>query len=322
MQLNGLVASLQQSVGVLGKRDIQTAAAALDLPYIQGQTVQLGDDCAAIADGDGYLLLAAEGMLPEFVAQEPWFAGWCSVMVNVSDVCAMGGRPLALVNALWSGSEAASQPIWRGMTAAAQAYGVAIVGGHTNCHSTQAGLAAAILGRAQRLITSFAAQPGDCLVLLMETQAEFFGDYPFWNGATRAEPTYLRRCMDLLPAIAEAGLCKAGKDISMGGIAGTLLMLMETSGCGAVLNLDQIPCPAGVPLDRWLTCFPSFGFLLSVDPDRVKTIQRLVQQTSASLACAVIGQVISGSEVWLEGRSDRQLFWDLAQAPLTGFGQR
>jgi selenophosphate synthetase-related protein len=54
----------------------------------------------------------------------------------------------------------------------------------------------------------------------------------------------------------------------MGGIIGTLLMLLETSGCGAILDLDRVPCPVGLPLERWLLCFPSYGFLLSVRPDQ------------------------------------------------------
>src|SRR5688572_9084973 len=64
--------------------------------------VPVGDDCAAIPDSGGHLLLAAEGMLESFVAADPWFAGYSAVMVNLSDVAAMGGRPLAIVDVLWT----------------------------------------------------------------------------------------------------------------------------------------------------------------------------------------------------------------------------
>ncbi len=37
-------------------------------------------------------------------------------------------------------------------------------------------------------------------------------------------------------------------------------------GVGAVLDLDAVPVPAGVPLERWLQTFPSFGYLLAVTP--------------------------------------------------------
>ncbi|WVM89251.1 AIR synthase related protein [Halopseudomonas pachastrellae] len=46
-------------------------------------------------------MLAIEGMIPRFVEQAPWFAGWSAVMANVSDIAAMGGRATAVVNAYW-----------------------------------------------------------------------------------------------------------------------------------------------------------------------------------------------------------------------------
>jgi uncharacterized protein len=90
--LSVLVAQLKESLGLQYKQDIQTAAS-----HLKSSTIQVGDDCAAIPDGNGYLLLAAEGLLPQFVETDPWFAGWCAVMVNVSDIHAMGGRAIALV---------------------------------------------------------------------------------------------------------------------------------------------------------------------------------------------------------------------------------
>lgn len=59
--------------------------------------IALGDDCAAIPDGGGWLLVAIEGFLSDVVAQDPWFAGYCGIMVNVRDFAAMGGWPLAVV---------------------------------------------------------------------------------------------------------------------------------------------------------------------------------------------------------------------------------
>src|SRR5438552_3602735 len=82
--------------------------------------VRLGDDCAAIPEGGGWLLFAAEGMLQSFVQADPWFAGYSAVMVNLSDVAAMGGRPLAIVDVLWTPGGATPAEIWAGMAAASQ----------------------------------------------------------------------------------------------------------------------------------------------------------------------------------------------------------
>ena len=98
-----LAGKLKASRSLKGKRDIATVARRLGLTATS--TIPVGDDCAAIPDADGFLLLAIEGFMNEFVAGDPWFAGWCGIMVNVSDVAAMGGRPLAVVDALWAAGE-------------------------------------------------------------------------------------------------------------------------------------------------------------------------------------------------------------------------
>lgn len=318
MALTELAEKLRGSLGILHKQDIQAVSRQLTahLPSSQAP-VLLGDDCAAIADGEGYLLLAAEGMMPFLVESDPWFAGWCAVMVNVSDIYAMGGRPIAVVDALWSRSAELSAPLLAGMQAAAEAYAVPIVGGHTNCHSPYDALSVAILGRASRLLSSFDARPGDCLLAAIDPNGKLHPQHPFWNAATHADPAHLRHSLAILPKLAETGLCNAGKDISMGGIIGTLLMLLETSGCGATLQLDAIPCPADCSLEKWLICFPSYGFLLSVHPEQVQSVQALFHQQN--LQCHAIGQVQFGHELTLQAGAESVVFWDLMKQPLTGF---
>jgi uncharacterized protein len=104
-------------------------------------------------------------------------------------------------------------------------------------------------------------------------------------------------------------------------------MLLESSGCGAMLHLDQIPCPPQVRLERWLICFPSYGFLLSVRPEKVSVVQTNFQQQG--LVCEVVGKIQSTPQLILQSYQDSGamshlkslVFWDLAQRPLTGFAK-
>jgi uncharacterized protein len=314
---------LKRSLGILHKQDIQIVSQLLHPPIhpsthppVHPSTL-LGDDCAAIPDNDGYLLLAAEGMMPFLVESEPWFAGWCAVMVNVSDIYAMGGRPIAVVDTIWSQSTDLSRSLLDGMQAAARAYNVPIVGGHTNGHSPYNALSVAILGRAKHLLTSFNAKPGDYLVAAIDRRGTLHPKYPFWNAATDAAPERLRGDLEILPQLAETRLCDAGKDISMGGIIGTTLMLLETSGFGAVLDLDAIDCPDHCPLETWLLCFPSYGFLLSVCPEKIEAVRSLFHHRD--LWCEAIGQINATQQLWLHQGNDNALLWDLADRSLTGF---
>jgi AIR synthase-related protein len=318
MTVADLVASLRESRGFRHKTDIVGVVDSLAKRLPRGtrdlaQAVALGDDCAALADGDGYLLFAIEGMVSDFVSAMPWFAGYSSVMVNVSDIYAMGGRPLAVVDALWSQGIGAAEQVLAGMAAASLAYGVPIVGGHTNTRSDAAQLAVSIVGRAKALLSSFNAKAGDSLMMAVDLRGRFEEPYPFWNASVDAPPERLRGDLELLPQLAESGLCDAAKDISMAGTLGTALMLLECSEVGARVDLARIPAPEGVPLERWVTAFPSFGYLLSVRPEHVETVQE--KFSARSLACSVIGSVDATSQVVLHRQDDAATLWDFQREP-------
>lgn len=318
--LAALVESSRQTLGVRSKRDIQLAAQYFRPTAADSENIiLLGDDCAAIWRGDRYLLLAAEGMLPNLVTAEPWFAGWCAIMVNISDIYAMGGIPIAVVDTLWAVSSAESKDLWTGMKDAAIAYGVPIVGGHTNCHSEYNALSVAILGESRHLISGFHAKAGDILLMAIDLRGRPYKHYPFWNAATSADPQRLRDDLAVLPRIAERGWCRAGKDISMGGVLGTALMLLETSNCGAEIDLDAIPRPATLELIAWLQYFPSYGFLLSVSPEYVSSVRD--EFRLRDLCCEAIGTVNNTSELTLKLGDETEIFWNLAEEPLTGWGE-
>lgn len=318
MTVADLVAGLRESRGFRHKTDIVDVVGSLAKRLPRGtrdlaQAVALGDDCAALADGDGYLLFAIEGMVSDFVSAMPWFAGYSSVMVNVSDIYAMGGRPLAVVDALWSQGIGAAEEVLAGMAAASVAYGVPIVGGHTNTRSEAAQLAVSIIGRARALLSSFNAKPGDSLMMAVDLRGRFEEPHPFWNASVGAPPERLRADLELLPQLAESGLCDAAKDISMAGTLGTALMLLECSQVGARIDLACIPKPEGVPLERWVTAFPSFGYLLSVRPEHVETVR--AKFDARSLACSVIGSVDATSQVVLHRQNDVATLWDFQREP-------
>lgn len=307
INLEQLATKLRGSVGIIQKQDIQITSQLLGLQ--SDSPIKVGDDCAAIPDGDGYLLLAAEGIWHVLVEEDPWFAGWCAVMVNVSDIAAMGGKAIAIVDTIWTEDETKAIPLLAGMKAAARAFDVPIVGGHTNFRSAYNALSVGILGRAKQLISSFAAQPGELLVLVIDRRGEMHPKFPFWNAATQTEPNQLQKNLNLLPYLAENNLCSAGKDISMGGIVGTLLMMIEASQCGAILDLDNIFYPKNLDLETWLLCFPSYGFLLSVSPNNVDEIKKLFGDNDIS--CMVVGKITEGSQLMLKYQQQSYLFWDV-----------
>jgi uncharacterized protein len=312
--LGELAAKLRASRGIAAKRDIATAARRLGLSG--AGAVPVGDDCAAIPDGDGFLLLAIEGFMNEFVAGDPWFAGWCGIMVNVSDVAAMGGRAIAAVDAMWASSDADAEPLLAGMRAASAAFAVPVVGGHTNVRSERGQLAVAILGRARRLLTSFDAAAGDRLVAAIDLRGSYREPFSNWEAATAAPAARLRADLEVLPAIAESGLAAAAKDISQGGLIGTAMMLAECSAVGADIDVTRLPKPDGVPLERWLQTFPSYGFLLSVAAANLPAV--LARFAERDIAAADIGSITADRRVSIRDGADAATVWDFTREPLIG----
>jgi selenophosphate synthetase-related protein len=236
------------------------------------------------------------------------------VLVNASDVFAMGGRPLAVVDALFSGGPDVANQILEGIRRAASQLGIPVVGGHTNLRSPHTALAVSIVGRATSLITSFDARPGDDVVVAIDLRGKMLSEHLFWD-ATDAPSSRMREDYEVLPKLAEAGLVRAGKDISMGGLAGSLLMLLESSGVGADLLLDRIPCPADADLARWLCAFPSYGFVLAVKPERTEHV--LAAFAAREIASAVVGCVDASRKLTISSRNEREVIWDLAREGLT-----
>jgi len=87
-----------------------------------------------------------------------------------------------------------------------------------------------------------------------------------WNSTEGRRSHELR---DLAGTVARARPA-AAKDVSMAGIVGTVGMLAEASGYGAVVDVASVPRPggasSGVTVGDWLSCFPGFGMVTADRP--------------------------------------------------------
>jgi selenophosphate synthetase-related protein len=283
---------------------------------------EVGDDAVALPDGDGYLLLAAEVIWPPFVAAEPELAGRSVVLANANDVYAMGGRPIALLDTLIAPGVSEAEAVMRGISAGAARYGVPILGGHLTLEADATTVAAFIVGRAHRLLSGRSASPGDVLLLLTARAGRFHARFPFWDCSFDRSDADLRGDLELLPEIAEAGLCDAARDVSMPGLLGSALQFLEGSGVGAEIDLQAVPYPAEARgrEELFLGSFPSYSFLLAVEQGHVKEV--IARASARGRVCTPIGRVTSERRVELIDGSARSTLWDFTVEPFSGFGPR
>ena len=240
-------------------------------------------------------------------------------MANVNDIYAMGGSPLAVVDTIISPDIEISSEIMRGLKDGSNRYGVPIVGGHLTATGHKAAITVCILGRAKKILSSFHAQPDDILLHITNLRGSFHPGFQFWNCSSHLSDEEIQRDLSLLTTIAEKGLCDTARDISMAGILGTAIMMLELSGVGAQISLNRLRQPA-ISSDRffdWLCCFPSYGFILSVRPWNLSNVQQIFHEFEIS--CSSIGKVTEGSKVDLVNGDQTALLWDFNEEPFTGF---
>jgi selenide,water dikinase len=212
-----------------------------------------GDDAAVLRLDDARALVLTTDFFTPLV-DDPGDWGRIAAANALSDVYAMGGRPLLALNlTAWP---AATLPlsiladVLRGGAAVAAAAGCLVVGGHTiDDPEPKYGLAVVGLAAPDRLLTIDAARPGDTLVL---TKAVGTGVVATAHKRGAAPPSVLRAAVDSMTALnaaaSEAALAAgvtAATDVTGFSLLGHLHRMLRASGAAAVVSASAVPLLPG-----------------------------------------------------------------------------
>ncbi len=309
-ELDEIVGVVAAHPGLLAKTEIGLVGEVLgDTDWTSGP----GDDGAVVTTSTGAVVACGEALWPPFVARDPWGAGFAAVLANVNDVVAMGALPLGIVNTV-AASESTARAALEGMRHASRLYRVPIVGGHLTRHDGEPSISAFGLGEVDAPLSMTRVEPGQNLVVAAATGGTMRADFPFFPAfEQRGE-----RCADdvrVLPALARTGACVAAKDISMAGLVGSLAMLLEWGTFGVEVDLDVLPTPRDVATAAWLTCFPSFGFLLCVPDGREDEV--LAAFRDRDLEAAVVGRIDDSGRIGLRRGGATATAYDLTRRAVT-----
>ena len=260
----------------------------------------IGDDCAALALDDGRLLLWTVDTLVAGVHFDLAYMtltqlGWKALVVNVSDVAAMGGEPKqALLSLVWPPGldRALALEFARGLARAGRDYGVAIIGGDTV--TSPGGLAVTItltgVVPASQMVRRAGAQVGDLIYVTG------------YLGEAAAGLEILRRGLELDSGLAgplieahlaprpqvragrllgREGLATAMIDLS-DGVASDLAHICRASGVGARLPAATVPVSPRVaaaapalsqaPLELALTGGEDYQLLFTAPPANAQAL--------------------------------------------------
>lgn len=210
-------------------------------------SVGIGDDCAVLRFTPGREVLVTTDMLMDgrhFRTEEHDFEaiGSKAMIVNLSDIAAMAGVPIAAVVAVAlprglgaKGLARAAERLHAGMLDQAERWDVALVGGDTNAWDGPLVISVTLLGEATERgpVRRSGARPGDRILVTGPL-----------GGSLRGR--HMRSCPRIHEALAIHGAVPihAMIDISDGLGADLGHILAESGGLGAVLDADTIPIAA------------------------------------------------------------------------------
>jgi thiamine-monophosphate kinase len=270
-----------------------------------------GDDAAVLAAPSGSHWLVTTDMLLEgshFCLGEASArrVGRKAMAVNLSDIAAMAGRPVAAVASLGlprgSGQEMAEQ-LYLGLRDMADAFATVLVGGDTNSWDGPLVLSVTLMGETtgRGPVTRAGARPGDWLMVTGPLGGSIRGKH-----------------LDFVPRVKEAQLLHEKVDLHAmidisDGLAADANHLGEESGCGIVLRAEAIPVSEAAPnaadkrspLDQALGDGEDFELLFALSPADGALLLRT--QPIAGLTLFHIGECIDARGLYLEDSGQQRI---------------
>ncbi|KXA98424.1 hypothetical protein AKJ37_00080 [candidate division MSBL1 archaeon SCGC-AAA259I09] len=217
--------------------------------------IGIGDDAAVVKLGEKDFLAVTTDMLIEDIhftsKNPPGKLGKKVVVINLSDIAAMGANPMGLVYSLGipkSKDVEYVSELLKGMNSAAQKYGTSIVGGDLN-EGKEIIISGTAFGRSEEdeLLLRSGAKPGDIIGITGELGNAAAAVKALTKGIPLEDKGQLEESFLEPTARVKEGrlLSKSGKvtsaiDIS-DGLATTLWQISRASEVGIVVDFEKIP---------------------------------------------------------------------------------
>lgn len=212
----------------------------------------IGDDCAVVRMGDKELLLTCDASLEDIHFKRDWGTpediGWKAAVSALSDIAAMGGRPLMVLVTLALPEDlpvAYAEALYRGLAHAVESTGAVIVGGDTTASRSGIVIDLSVIGEAVgRSVLRSGAQPGDVVAVTGAIGERGAGLHALLNGVDA--PEFIRAYLHPSPRVDE-GVWLQGQtgvhammDVS-DGLLPDARHIAKASGVGINLLSAQLP---------------------------------------------------------------------------------
>jgi putative methanogenesis marker protein 2 len=323
MNLKKLVIELKEFEGVSRKKEIKSIVESLrfnDNEYSFDIISDFGDDAAIIGiDEEKAVLLAADGIWGNLLEKDPYWAGYCAVLVNANDIAAMGGAPIGMTNIISINDEEVGKKVLMGIKEGVEKFGIPMIGGHTHPDAKCNVLDVSITGLVKKdcVLRSDTAEIGDKVVFAYDLDGKIHEKFDLnWDTTTMKSKKLVRDQLKALEIVGEKKLATACKDISNPGALGTLGMLLEVSKKGALVDITKIPRNEDIPISHWLKLYPGCGFVFTAKEDKIDRLKEVLEFVNISVE--VCGEVVENKKLIITDGKDKEVLFDFEKEYICG----
>jgi len=291
--LNQIISKYNKSRNIQEKKKITPL---LDLIKKNGYSsnniyASIGEDAAAIKisqNSDTLILLTTDAILPQFIINSPYAAGLSAVYVGIDDIIAAGGKPIACSTTVSYNNEEMGKHIFQGIMEGTNKFQIPLIRGHTVSDSNDISLTSSTIGISS--IKSFLSiknlRENEFIALVWDIEGvPALSNNNYWNTITMksSEQFYSKR--NFIASGIKKKYITTCKDISNGGILGTLYQMLSYSSLGAVLDLnllntrlkkDNFP----YELIDFLFLYLTSGFIVCGKKETKENLIKLVQNSN------------------------------------------
>lgn len=282
----------------------------------------IGDDCAVLPIGNCEALLFTTDLLTEGVhflraATPARELGRKSLAVNLSDVAAMGGRPVATLLSLSLPVDTADDwaaEFMEGYREISERFGAALVGGDTTRSESGIVINVTAIGRIEtsHIKRRSDARAGDTIFVSGELGASGAGLADLLAGRYDTPLAAIHR--NPQPQVAE-GLwlgtrpeVHAMMDLS-DGLASDMRHILERSHCGAELDTERIPAAAGADLQLAICGGEDYKLLFTADAAAAEQLAADFRDRFGA-PLYPIGRITDGTGlIWRQNGRPVELIW-------------
>ena len=276
-----------------------------------GIDLSVGDDCAILA-ANSKLLISTDTSVVDvhFLKAMPSDAiAYRAVAVALSDIAAMGGKPVAFNLSLVMPN---FKPDWmkgfrKGLQKISKEFKCPLIGGDLVKGPLQ--VSVTVIGKPKKeILLRSGANAGDILCLSGALGRGYLGYKEFKSSSVlnKITKSYLFPTPQINYGLAISSIASSSIDIS-DGIIQDLSHLISSSGVGCSIDLDKVPVADKKLKKQCLEFGDDYQILFTVAPRKLATLQTRLK--SIRKKCHTVG-VMGGKELIVKNNIDSLKNWD------------